>query len=61
MDADWDEIARFTLPPPAVHAISTPASAVTFDDSQELLWIGNDHVSRTVAPHLMVLIINREE
>ncbi|KIV95116.1 hypothetical protein PV10_02805 [Exophiala mesophila] len=42
MEADWDEIARIAVPPSGLHAISSPATAVAFDDAQELLWVGND-------------------
>ena len=45
MEADWDEIARIAVPPSGLHAISSPATAVAFDDAQELLWVGNDQVS----------------
>ncbi|KAL2392816.1 PAN2-PAN3 deadenylation complex catalytic subunit pan2 [Exophiala dermatitidis] len=42
MEADWDEITRIAVPSSGLHAIPTPASAVAFDDQQELLWVGND-------------------
>lgn len=56
MEADWDEITRLvvpTSPPPGPHTLPaqpSPATAVTFDDSQELLWIGTDH-GRIVSYH----------
>ncbi|KAK4943503.1 poly(A)-specific ribonuclease [Elasticomyces elasticus] len=42
MEADWDEITRIAVPSSGLHAIPTPASALAFDDLQELLWVGND-------------------
>ena len=45
MEADWDEISRVVVPPSGPHMLPMSASTVSFDDSQELLWIGNDHVS----------------
>ncbi|KAJ9628351.1 poly(A)-specific ribonuclease [Knufia peltigerae] len=42
MEADWDEITRIAVPSSGLHAIPTPASAVAFDDLQELVWVGND-------------------
>ncbi|ETI19337.1 hypothetical protein G647_09169 [Cladophialophora carrionii CBS 160.54] len=42
MEADWDEITRIAVPSSGLHAIPPPASAIAFDDVQELLWIGND-------------------
>ncbi|KAF4469696.1 PAB-dependent poly(A)-specific ribonuclease subunit PAN2 [Fusarium albosuccineum] len=41
MDGDWDEVARIPFPPPGVHALPTPVTAMTFDTVQELLWTGN--------------------
>ncbi|QPG94530.1 poly(A)-specific ribonuclease [Epichloe festucae Fl1] len=43
MDGDWDEVARIPFPPPGVHALPTPVTTMTFDNSQELLWTGNDY------------------
>ncbi|KAF5670593.1 pab-dependent poly(A)-specific ribonuclease subunit PAN2 [Fusarium heterosporum] len=43
MDGDWDEVARIPFPPPGVHAMATPVTTMTFDNSQELLWTGNDY------------------
>jgi PAB-dependent poly(A)-specific ribonuclease subunit 2 len=45
MEADWDEITRIAVPSAGLHAIPPPASAIAFDDLQELLWVGNDQVS----------------
>ncbi|KAF2149383.1 cysteine proteinase [Myriangium duriaei CBS 260.36] len=42
MEADWDEVSRALLPPPAPNALNTVATAITFDNSQELLWTGNE-------------------
>ena len=39
MAADWDEIAR--IPVPSATGSLLPATAVIFDDAQELIWIGN--------------------
>jgi hypothetical protein len=51
MEADWDEITRLAVPSAGLHAIPPPASAVAFDDVQELLWVGNDQVrSRITQP-----------
>ena len=46
MEADWDEITRIAVPSSGLHAIPSPASAVIFDELQELLWVGNDQVSQ---------------
>lgn len=43
MDADWDEVAQITLPPPGLRAHHTPVTTLAFDTSQELLWTGNDY------------------
>ncbi|KAF4453494.1 PAB-dependent poly(A)-specific ribonuclease subunit PAN2 [Fusarium austroafricanum] len=43
MDGDWDEVTRIAFPPPGVHAMATPVTTMTFDNSQELLWTGNDY------------------
>jgi PAB-dependent poly(A)-specific ribonuclease subunit 2 len=50
MDAAWDEITRMVVPPSGPHLLPTPASTIAFDDTQELLWIGNDHVSFSFRP-----------
>ncbi|KAG6034725.1 poly(A)-specific ribonuclease [Claviceps citrina] len=43
MDGDWDEVSRIPFPPPGVHALATPVTTMTFDNSQELIWTGNDY------------------
>ncbi|KAF4345953.1 pab-dependent poly(A)-specific ribonuclease subunit PAN2 [Fusarium beomiforme] len=43
MDGDWAEVTRIPFPPPGVHAMPTPVATMTFDNSQELLWTGNDY------------------
>ncbi|PSK54749.1 hypothetical protein B9Z65_3838 [Elsinoe australis] len=43
MEADWDEVARIPLPPPGPNALHTPVNALIFDNSQELLWTGNEY------------------
>ncbi|WZH49224.1 ubiquitin carboxyl-terminal hydrolase-domain-containing protein [Fusarium acuminatum] len=44
MDGDWDEVVRIRFPPPGVQAMPTPVTTMAFDNSQELLWTGNDYV-----------------
>lgn len=44
MEADWDELARIVVPGPGIHAGPTIASTIAFDEDQELLWVGNEHV-----------------
>lgn len=46
MEADWDEITRIAVPTSGPLSIQPqPATAIVFDDLQELLWIGTDQVS----------------
>lgn len=40
------KVSRIGLPPPGIHAMPTPASTLAFDTQQELLWTGNEYVSR---------------
>ncbi|KMQ44590.1 PAB-dependent poly(A)-specific ribonuclease subunit pan2 [Trichophyton rubrum] len=42
MEADWDEVSRIVVPPPGPHLLPTVATAIGFDDTQELLWTGNE-------------------
>ena len=48
MEADWNEITRIAIPNVTTgHNLgqASPATAITFDDQQELLWVGTDQVS----------------
>lgn len=50
MDADWDEITRIAVPTSGPLTLQPPpATALAFDDLQELLWIGTDQVSLSSA------------
>lgn len=55
MEADWDEITRIAVPNANPLSLQSPATAVVFDDQQELLWIGTDQVS-IVSVHLYMLM-----
>lgn len=44
MDSDWDEVSRIAVPPSGPHVLPTVASTIAFDDTQELLWTGNEFV-----------------
>ncbi|ETN39586.1 uncharacterized protein HMPREF1541_05812 [Cyphellophora europaea CBS 101466] len=51
--SEWDEIARVGVPPSTInniHNIPSPATAVIFDDSQELIWLGTND-GRVVSYH----------
>lgn len=49
MEADWNEITRIVIPNvTGIHNLAqqaSPASAIVFDDQQELVWVGTDQVS----------------
>lgn len=49
MEADWDEVSQVAVPPPGPHLLPTNATTMAFDDSQELLWVGNEFVSRLLS------------
>ncbi|KAJ5582873.1 Peptidase C19 ubiquitin carboxyl-terminal hydrolase 2 [Penicillium sp. DV-2018c] len=54
MEADWDELSRIPMPPPSAHGMPTVATAMAFDDMNELLWTGNEfgRVSSFYGPEL---------
>ncbi|KAK3381583.1 ubiquitin carboxyl-terminal hydrolase-domain-containing protein [Podospora didyma] len=42
METDWAEVTRTTFPAPGSSDYPRPATALAFDHSQELLWVGSD-------------------
>lgn len=45
MEADWNEATRITVPSNSNAPLSQPTT-FAFDNLQELLWTGNEYVSR---------------
>jgi PAB-dependent poly(A)-specific ribonuclease subunit 2 len=44
------QVVRIRFPPPGVQAMPTPVTTMAFDNSQELLWTGNDYVRAVSQP-----------
>lgn len=62
MERDWFKVARMALPPPGIHAATTPVTAMAFDTSQELFWAGNEYVSFLLFQSLNIMLsISRAE
>ena len=57
MEADWDELARTVVPGPSIHAGPTIATTIAFDEDQELLWVGNEHVCKDGRSPLLQLTV----
>lgn len=46
MEADWSEATRITIPGPTHNTPPSTLTTFAFDPSEELLWTGNEYVSR---------------
>lgn len=45
---NWKQVAHVPLPPPSPNVYHpTPVTTLAFDTQQELLWAGNEYVSRS--------------
>lgn len=45
---NWTQVAHVPLPPPSPNVYHpTPVTTLAFDTQQELLWAGNEYVSRS--------------
>lgn len=47
MEADWSETTRIAFPGPSPNVSPGAVTTFAFDNSQELLWTGNEYVSET--------------
>lgn len=58
MEADWNEATRITIPGPTPNAPPSTLTTFAFDPLEELLWTGNEHVSRLKNFNLSIRNLN---